>query len=139
MYAIRLDKPEYGQDVVHDACQHILEQKTKSAKWLDSGDDETMANCLLILIARVINMVNHQLESQGERFEQEGGFREKLTDIRLDARAKQEDGPVCPDCGRPMTRRVARRGANKGREFWGCTGYPECTGLREIGNSKGSK
>ena len=37
VYAVRLDKAAYGEDVVHDACAHILEQKKKFAKWLDSG------------------------------------------------------------------------------------------------------
>ena len=135
VYAIRLDKPEYGQDVVHDACVHVLAQKRKFAKWLESGSDEAMANCLLILIARVINMLNHQLEAQGETFQEEGGFREKLTSIRVEARAKQEDAPVCPECGKPMTRRRARTGKNAGKDFWGCTGYPECRGLREMDGS----
>ena len=61
VYAVRLDKAEYGEDVVHDACAHILTQKKKFAKWLEHGNDEAMANALLILIARVINMLNHQL------------------------------------------------------------------------------
>jgi restriction system protein len=133
VYAVRLDKAEYGEDVVHDACAHILVQKRKFAQWLESGSDEVMANVLLILIARVINMLNHQMETQGERFEQEGGFREKLTSIRVDARAKQEAAPVCPDCGKAMTRRQARSGKNAGKKFWGCTGYPECKGVREMG------
>jgi four helix bundle suffix protein len=132
IYAIRLDKPDYGVDVVHDACAHILAQKRRFAKWLESGNDETMANCQLILIARVINMLNHQMETQGERFQQEGGFREKLTGIRVEARSKQEGAPVCPECGKPMTRRKARSGKNAGKDFWGCTGYPECRGVREI-------
>jgi restriction system protein len=33
-----------------------------------------------------------------------------------------------------MTRRQARRGKNRGKSFWGCTGYPECRGVREIGD-----
>ncbi len=132
IYDIWLDEPDYGEDVVHDACEHILKQKKKFDRWLESGDDEMMANCLLILVARVINMLNHQLQSQGEIFEEEGGFREKLTSIRMDAKAEQEDGPECPECGRPMTKRLARRGTNKGKHFWGCTGYPECKGIREI-------
>ena len=132
VYAIRLDQPSYGEDVVHDACARILTQKKKFAKWLESGDDEEMANCLLILIARVINMLNHQLEGQGETFEQEGGFREKLTRVRVEARAKQEDAPLCPDCGEPMTRRQAKSGRNAGKSFWGCTGYPACRGVREM-------
>ncbi len=133
VYAVRLDKADYGADVVHDACAHILAQKKKFAKWLDSGNDETMANALLILIARVINMLNHQLESQGETFAKEGGFREKLTGIRVEARAKQQDAPPCPECGKPMARRQARSGKNAGKAFWGCTGYPDCRGAREIG------
>ena len=92
-----------------------------------------MANCQLILIARVINMLNHQMETQGERFEQEGGFREKPTSIRVEARAKQEAAPVCPDCGKAMTRRQARSGKNAGKKFWGCTGFPDCKGVREMG------
>ncbi len=33
-----------------------------------------------------------------------------------------EDAPTeCPNCGKPMQKRVGRFGA-----FWGCTGYPEC-------------
>jgi four helix bundle suffix protein len=139
VYAVRLEKADYGQDAVHDACVHVLAQKRKFAKWLESGDDETMANCLLILIARVINMLNHQMETQGERFEQEGGFREKLTSIRVEARAKQEAAPVCPDCGKAMTRRKARTGKNAGQDFWGCTGYPECKGVRKIEKSGDSK
>ena len=132
VYAIRLDKPAYGEDVVHDACAHVLAQKKKFAKWLESGSDEAMANCLLILIARVINMLNHQLEAQGGTFEQEGGFREKLTSMRVEARARHEDAPACAECGKPMTRRRARTGKSAGKDFWGCTGYPECRGLREM-------
>lgn len=132
IYAIRLDKPDYGEDIVHDACTHILKQKEKFVKWLESDDDQTVANALLILIARVINMVNHQLESQGRTFEQEGGFREKLTDMRVQARANQEDAPSCPDCEKPMMRRTAGSGKNIGREFWGCSTYPKCRGIREI-------
>ncbi|MGI6495216.1 MAG: four helix bundle protein [Kiritimatiellia bacterium] len=72
------------------------------------------------------------LESQGEAFKAEGGFREKLSGIRVEARARQQAAPVCPDCGKPMARRKARSGKNAGREFWGCTGYPECRGAREM-------
>jgi len=39
----------------------------------------------------------------------------------------------CPLCSKPMVRRTAKRGANAGNEFWGCTGYPACRGTRSIG------
>ncbi|MEI7900249.1 MAG: four helix bundle suffix domain-containing protein, partial [bacterium] len=82
VYEVRLDQPGYGEDVVHDACTHILAQKSKFRSWLESDDDVVMTNGLLILIARVINMLNHQMETQGETFKAEGGFREKLTTLR---------------------------------------------------------
>lgn len=39
---------------------------------------------------------------------------------------------ACPLCAKPMVRRTAKRGANAGNEFWGCTGYPNCRGTRPI-------
>ncbi len=41
--------------------------------------------------------------------------------------------PSCPACSKHMVRRTAKRGANAGGEFWGCTGYPACRGTRPIG------
>lgn len=40
--------------------------------------------------------------------------------------------PACPRCSKAMVRRVAKRGANAGGEFWGCTGYPVCKGTSGI-------
>jgi four helix bundle suffix protein len=136
VYAVRLDPPNYGDDLLHDACQHILDQKRKFDPWLQSDDDVTMANALLILTARVINMLNHQMESQGESFKEAGGFREKLAGIRVQARAQQDGAPACPECGQPMARRVAKNGKNAGVPFWGCTAYPNCRGVRAIGEKE---
>ncbi len=40
------------------------------------------------------------------------------------------DGPTCPQCEKPMRKRTSVKG-----EFWGCTGYPECKGVRRIGDA----
>ena len=40
-----------------------------------------------------------------------------------------EPVPNCLKCDRPMVRRTARRGANAGREFWGCSEFPRCRGI----------
>ncbi len=32
----------------------------------------------------------------------------------------------CPNCGKPLAVRVARKGSNAGKPFLGCTGYPKC-------------
>lgn len=132
IYSIRLDKPNYGKDVVRDSCAHILAQKAKFIRWLDSADHEVVANGLLILLSRTINMLGHQLQAQGEKFAAQGGFREQLTEARVAERARQDDAPACPQCGKPMHIRKAKTGRKAGQEFWGCTGYPDCKGVREV-------
>lgn len=55
-------------------------------------------------------------------------------DIQSPAQAEAAPAvpPTCPLCSKPMVRRTAKRGANAGSEFWGCTGYPACRGTRPI-------
>jgi len=42
------------------------------------------------------------------------------------------DEPSCPRCGSAMVHRVAKRGANAGNAFWGCSAYPQCRGTRGL-------
>jgi restriction system protein len=37
--------------------------------------------------------------------------------------------PTCPICSSPMVKRVARKGANAGNSFWGCSKFPQCRGI----------
>ena len=46
--------------------------------------------------------------------------------------AMQENtSPLCPKCGSEMILRTAKSGTNKGKQFWGCSNYPRCHGIRE--------
>ncbi|HHA18652.1 MAG TPA: restriction endonuclease [Methylophaga sp.] len=40
--------------------------------------------------------------------------------------------PSCPNCGSQMVKRTARQGQNAGKQFWGCSGFPKCRGIRSI-------
>jgi hypothetical protein len=42
--------------------------------------------------------------------------------------------PACPKCGSKMVMRRAKRGANAGRPFWGCSQWPKtkCPGIINI-------
>lgn len=40
------------------------------------------------------------------------------------------DSPACPLCRSGMVRRTARKGANEGSQFWGCSKFPVCRGTR---------
>ena len=82
-------------------------------------------------------MLQAQIKSQLESFRQTGGFTENMTVERLEARkanASKSGAPVCPKCGKPMLRRMQKKGQMQGREFWGCSDYPRCDGIRPIGN-----
>ena len=58
--------------------------------------------------------------------------------VSLDGKESKAETPVdtvltalatrtpCPNCGKPMTIRMARKGPNAGKPFLGCTGYPKC-------------
>lgn len=48
------------------------------------------------------------------------------------AAAPVSRAPSCPICSKVMIRRTAKRGANAGNAFWGCSGYPACKGTRSM-------
>jgi Restriction endonuclease len=55
-----------------------------------------------------------------------GGFRATTT------WSNGTDVPKCPSCGSEMVGRTAKRGANAGSQFWGCSQYPRCRGTRAV-------
>ena len=132
---IHLDKPAYKDDVQHLSSIHIIAQKRKFDHWLKSNDSIEEANCLLILCNRLIMMIGKQIENQLESFRIEGGFTEALSAERLAYRTEkslQDDAPHCPQCGKPMIKRMAKKGKNAGNAFWSCTDYPNCNGTRSV-------
>jgi four helix bundle suffix protein len=124
---ISLDDAPFKDDMVHESAKHALAQRKKYARWLDADDPVVVANAMLIVIGRALNMLKSQIESQGKTFEETGGFSERLMTKRLEARGQQKDesAPDCPQCGKPMRRRKSAKG-----EFWGCAGFPDCKGTR---------
>lgn len=41
--------------------------------------------------------------------------------------------PLCPRCGAPMMLRTARKGKRAGKQFWGCSTFPKCRGILNVG------
>ena len=113
----------------------ILNQKHKYDPWLNTNDSLTAARCILVLCNKLIMMLSKQIEQQLQSFTEEGGFTEALTAERLKHRAEQsaqDDAPLCPQCGKPMIKRMAKKGTNSGKPFWSCSDYPNCHGTRKI-------
>ena len=131
IWQMRLDTPQYSNSYLHDAAVHILAQKSK----LGGGNPEIVANALLVLCLRENKMLQAQIRSQLEVFRQTGGFTENMTSERLEARkalSSASGAPSCPKCGKPMLRRMQKKGQMQGREFWGCSDYPKCNGILPI-------
>ena len=43
-----------------------------------------------------------------------------------------DDAPSCPKCGSEMKKRMARKGPNAGKYFYGCSRWPNCNGIINI-------
>ena len=132
--SVILDRANYKEDVQYLSSIHILTQKHKWDEWFNSNDSMTEARCILTLCNRLISMLGKQIETLLSSFREEGGFTEGLTAERLAYRTEQSiqtESPSCPKCGKPMIKRVAKKGINSGKEFWSCSSYPECNGTRK--------
>ncbi len=113
------------------------------APWLDHDDPAIRANTLICLINQANYLLDLQIVALEKQFIGEGGYSEQLAAARLAERAhKKRDQsdqpdpsdqiPACPQCGKPMVLRTAKTGKNEGKQFWGCTAYPECKGVVNI-------
>jgi restriction system protein len=114
------------------------------AKWLDNENPAIRANALLCLINQANYLLDKQIAALEKQFIEDGGYSEQLATARLAERNRTQrsqaaDGalpadsiPACPECGKAMVLRTAQKGKNAGKQFWGCSGYPDCKGLRDI-------
>ena len=135
IWQIRLEPPQYGNNYLQEAAIHIHVQKNKFAPWLENDNPIIVANALLVLCIRLQKILTAQMKSQLETFKQTGGFSENMIAERNEARknrAASDGAPACPLCGKPMLKRLQKRGQMQGREFWGCSDYPRCKGFRNI-------
>jgi len=140
----RADQADWADPVAH---------WTAYARWLEHADPGVVANALICLIHQTNYLLDQQISALERDFVQEGGYSEQLAAARIAERQKQDQAdrsdvtdqsgkkqkaPACPQCGKPMALRTARKGQRAGSQFWGCSGYPECKGTRPLEASDGS-
>lgn len=122
----------------HDLCPElppdspgkvVLTGLAGLADFVARADPELAGNAMLCAVHQASYLLRRQIERQSREFQERGGFTERLHGLRVQARAGTAGEPQCPVCGKPMRRRSAGKTA---REFWGCTGFPNCRGTREI-------
>ena len=107
------------------------------ARWLDHADPAIRANALICLINQANMLLDRQIEALEAEFVEQGGYSEQLAAARLAHRSRARETtsdpiPPCPECSKPMVLRTAKAGKNAGRQFWGCSAYPDCRGVVDV-------
>lgn len=107
------------------------------APWLEHANPVVRANATICLIHQANYLLDHQITALEKAFVEGGGYSEQLATARLAERRKNDSSkpstevPACSQCGKTMVLRTAKKGKNEGKQFWGCTGYPDCKGVLE--------
>ena len=106
-------------------------------EFVRQAEPELAANAMVCAVNQAAFLLRRLVERQSRDFVEQGGFTERLYEARVQARASngEKDAPVCPLCGEKMRKRTAGKGANAGKSFWGCPGYPECRGTLKVDGS----
>jgi hypothetical protein len=60
------------------------------------------------------------------------GIESRLEETLAPSEPTLRAAKTCPVCGGEMATRIAKRGPNAGKPFWGCSRYPRCKGTRPI-------
>ncbi len=123
------------------------ERWARYAEWLDNDDPAVRANALICLINQANFLLDRQIAALEQNFVNEGGYSEQLAAARLAARERRRSSnnndrsdrsdqtdliPPCPKCGKPTVLRTAKSGRNTGKQFWGCSAYPDCRGAVDL-------
>ncbi|HPA27470.1 MAG TPA: four helix bundle suffix domain-containing protein [Acidobacteriota bacterium] len=143
--AVRLVARKIKQDRTDpsDPSEQSDQQRwTLYSPWLDHADAAIRANALVCLINQANYLLDQQIAALEKAFVEEGGYSEQLATARLAERARKKDQtdpidradptdliPACPNCGKAMVLRTAKKGKTAGSSFWGCSGYPDCKGV----------
>jgi len=129
---LRLDRLEHGPNEIQRFSQTVRAEMAKFDRWLKTDDPIIFANAMVRLCDRTCFLLRRQLASQGDRFVEEGGFKERMAQERNKAKDEAHDTPVCPKCGASMRMRTVKKGPRTGETFWGCSKYPACDGVVEM-------
>jgi four helix bundle suffix protein len=114
------------------------------APWLEHAEPAIRANAIICLIHQANYLLDQQITALEHAFVEQGGYSEQLAAARLAHRARRDSSdpsdysdptdriPRCPRCGKLMALRTAKTGPHAGRQFWGCTGYPDCKEVLQL-------
>ena len=118
-----------------------LQRHALYARWLDHPEPALCVNTLIILIHQMNLLLDQQIATWEAQFVDDAGRSAPLENTpppppgplpnpnQPVPPAPSARIPLCPTCGKPMVLRTAQKGKTAGKQFWGCSGYPDCKGL----------
>lgn len=59
-------------------------------------------------------------------------YEDLVSEIKLNKTINESDNLVCPKCGSKLVLRTARKGANSGNQFYGCSAFPNCRFIKNV-------
>jgi restriction system protein len=119
----------YGVMAAHGAAGGFV---VTSGRFTDeAGAFASGRNVMLVDGPNLLGMIKAARASIGNGAASVGASsRTPVEPVRVQPVPAGASAPTCPVCSRSMMLRTAKRGANAGGSFWGCTGYPACRGVR---------
>jgi restriction system protein len=147
--------PPNSSDPTDQQSQKDQDRWALYTPWLEHDEPSVRANALICLINGASYLLDQRIVILEKQFVEEGGYSEQLAAARLVARSHKNNDqtgrsdltdrthgrtagdstdriPACPLCGSLTVLRTAKSGKNAGKQFWGCSTYPECKGVVQL-------
>lgn len=123
-YFIKCDKEnptayleKYQKLVPIPKDETVAEKESSTSEPVESGLDSTQ---------KVSNSEGHISKAKN------CAHTDTLLENKLNEPSIISEVPVCKRCGAPMVKKTAKRGDNKGNQFWGCSRFPKCRFILNI-------
>ncbi len=99
--------------------------------WERSTDvlSEEKINELYIILARLTNVDEAVKAAHIDNINQKYKKEEKKQEPPVHT---EQQGLICPRCGSALVLRTAKKGANAGNQFYGCSNFPKCRYVQNI-------
>ena len=52
--------------------------------------------------------------------------------LNIGLNTQRDSGKICPRCGSPLVLRTAKKGANAGNQFYGCSAFQRCRYIENL-------
>lgn len=117
--------------------QHIINIKnnldTKNVKQTAEiqNVDQTAEDVVSDLLAENSEDSTEQYQTEESKTISDDTVKMEGTDEK-DMVLEEPQSLKCPKCGKALVLRTAKRGANNGKQFYGCSGYPKCRYIQEL-------